>query len=109
MRHAPFVASDSDIIGIDGGILRLSNIRKKENGKKNKKKADFHIFKKDASFGIDKILCQKMKISKIPGVTHVVINQHGSEADGTLEANRDISLTEIQGSLEGTPYQVQAV
>jgi hypothetical protein len=50
----------------------------------------------------------RMKISKIEGVTKVEINSRGSEADGIIEANRDITVPEIQQSLVGTPYEVHA-
>jgi hypothetical protein len=51
----------------------------------------------------------RIKISKIEGVTKVEINSRGNEADGILEANRDITIPEIQQSLVGTPYEVHAV
>lgn len=50
----------------------------------------------------------RMKISKIEGVTRVEINSRGSEADGVLEATRDIAIPEIQQSLAGTPYEAHA-
>lgn len=50
----------------------------------------------------------RMKISTIEGVTKVEISSRGIEADGVLEANRDITISEIQQSLVGTPYEVHA-
>lgn len=51
----------------------------------------------------------QIKINKIEGVTKVEINSRGNEADGIIEANRDITISEIQRSLEGTPYEVYIV
>lgn len=50
----------------------------------------------------------QMKIKKIEGVTNVQIKQSGQEADGELEANREINLAEIQEALSGTKYKVFA-
>lgn len=51
----------------------------------------------------------QMKIKKIKGVTNVQVNQRGQEADGELEADRDISIAEIQEALIDTKYKVYAV
>lgn len=51
----------------------------------------------------------QMKISKLPGVKNVSFKQRGSEADGQVEADRDITLEEIQQSLKNTPYQVRSL
>lgn len=50
----------------------------------------------------------QMKIKKIDGVTNVLINQHEQEANGEVEAVREISLAEIQGALSNTKYKVFA-
>jgi len=50
----------------------------------------------------------QMKIKKIEGVTNVHINQHGKEADGEINAVREITLAEIQGALSDTEYTVSA-
>jgi copper chaperone CopZ len=50
----------------------------------------------------------QMKIGKIEGVTKVEVSSRGNEADGVLEAEREVSLDEIQGALEGTVYKVSA-
>lgn len=50
----------------------------------------------------------QMKISKIPGITKVEIQGRGNKADGVLEADRDVTVIEIQQALEGTDYKVSA-
>lgn len=45
-------------------------------------------------------------ISDIPGVTKVHLKQNGREADGELEADREVSLEEIGKALSETHYQV---
>ncbi|MBI4122097.1 MAG: heavy-metal-associated domain-containing protein [Parcubacteria group bacterium] len=54
------------------------------------------------------IKLSEMKISDIPGVVRVHLERRGNEADGDLEAERDISLEEIQQSLADTSYRVSA-
>lgn len=49
-----------------------------------------------------------MKIQKIEGVTTVRINQRGQEADGELEADREVSIAELQEALSETKYKVYA-
>lgn len=51
----------------------------------------------------------QMKIKKIPGVKNVDLQQHGGEADGVLEADREITIEEIQLSLSDTPYLVRTL
>ncbi len=50
----------------------------------------------------------QMKIKKIKGVVNVRINQKGQEADGELDADRSVSITEIQEALTDTKYKVYA-
>lgn len=50
----------------------------------------------------------KVKISDIPGVQNVRLEGHGSEASGEVDAERQISLEEIQQSLDGSGYKVSA-
>lgn len=50
----------------------------------------------------------KMKISKIPDVTAVQIEQNNNEAQGELSALRDITINEIEQALAGTGYKVHA-
>lgn len=50
----------------------------------------------------------QMKIKKIKGVTTVRINQRGQEADGEIDAEREVSITEIQEALADTKYKVYA-
>ena len=52
------------------------------------------------------IKVSQMQIKKIAGVLDVRLVRHGSEADGELEANRDVSLTEVKEALSGTTYEV---
>jgi hypothetical protein len=51
----------------------------------------------------------RMKIGKISGVKSVTIEQSGNEAKGDLEADRDITINELQEALAGTQYKVHAV
>lgn len=48
----------------------------------------------------------QLKIKKIEGVVSVQIHQHGQEAEGELESDREINLEEIQGVLSDTAYTV---
>lgn len=50
----------------------------------------------------------QMKIKGIKGVTDVRINQRGHEADGELDADRSISIAEIEEILIDTNYKVYA-
>lgn len=50
----------------------------------------------------------QMKIKKIQGVTHVQIKQNGQEAEGEVEADREINLVELQEALSDTKYKVYA-
>jgi cation transport ATPase len=50
----------------------------------------------------------KIKISRIPDVTAVQIEQNNNEAQGELTALKDITINEIEQALAGTGYKVHA-
>ncbi len=50
----------------------------------------------------------RMKISKISGVRNVKLEQSGNEAQGEVEADREITINELQEALAGTQYKVHA-
>lgn len=49
----------------------------------------------------------EMKIGKIEGVEEVHITQTGGEGKGSIWANREISLEEVQKALVDTHYQIK--
>ncbi len=50
----------------------------------------------------------QMKIAKISGVKSVHLNQNGREAQGELEADKEIAIMDIQTALKGTDYKVHS-
>ncbi len=51
----------------------------------------------------------EMKLKKISGVTEVHITQQGSEGQGTISADREVNLEELQDALAGTGYKVHSI
>lgn len=52
------------------------------------------------------IKVSERRIRKIAGIQDVHLIKRGSEAQGELSADRDITIAEIQQALSGTPYEV---
>ena len=50
----------------------------------------------------------RMKIGKINGVQNVKLEQNGSQAQGEVGADREITINELQEALTGTQYKVHA-
>jgi copper chaperone CopZ len=54
--------------------------------------------------------CEKLsakRITKINGVTNVVVNKTNGLAE--ITADREISLAEVQGALQGTEYRAELI